>query len=204
MRIKQTAWKNSVGVRVLLVWQRDCHHIKIARVLNKTETCTIYTCQREEEAGRQRRPDTENFHSRVGAAWCEVQELPLHVRLNFVKWHVRRVHMTEALNVVLGSARWVICIQERLWNVEALKKTDPCDPGQEKKRKKPKCWSGTATRKIVNSDITRLFFCSNIWQWILMVPRAMLLHNETLIHTTAENGLSSRGGCTEEQTYGTD
>lgn len=122
MRIKQTAWKNSVGVRVLLVWQRDCHHIKIARVLNKTETCTIYTCQREEEAGRQRRPDTKNFHSRVGTAWCEVQVLALHVRLNFVKWHVLRVHMTEALNVVLGSARWVICIQERLWNVKALKK----------------------------------------------------------------------------------
>lgn len=47
MRIKQAAWKSSVGVRELLVWQRNCQHIKIAWVLNKTETCTIYTCQRE-------------------------------------------------------------------------------------------------------------------------------------------------------------
>lgn len=49
MRIKQAAWKSSVGVRELLVWQRNCQHIKIARVLNKTETCTIYTCQREKQ-----------------------------------------------------------------------------------------------------------------------------------------------------------
>lgn len=97
MRIKQAAWKSSVGVRVLLVWQRDCHHIKIAWVLNKTETCTIYTCQRERERERQHRPDMGNFHSHISAAWCEVQVLALHVRLNFMKWHLQHVHMTEVL-----------------------------------------------------------------------------------------------------------
>lgn len=139
MRIEQTAWKNSVGVRVLLVWQRDCHHIKIARVLNKTETCTIYTCQREEEAGRQRRPDTENFHSHVGAAWCEVQ----------VFGASRQVEFREVTRTACSHDRGFECCfglgeMSHLYTGAPLKcgsfekNTDPCDPGQGKKEKETK------------------------------------------------------------------
>lgn len=81
MRIKQAAWKSSVGVRELLVWQRNCQHIKIAWVLNKTETCTIYTCQKETEWEREKvciYSDMENFHSHLlwsvrVEAWCQTE-----------------------------------------------------------------------------------------------------------------------------------
>lgn len=83
MRIKQAAWKSSVGVRELSVWQRDCQHFKIARVLNKTETCTIYTCH-----GERKRRVRERVRER---AWHE--EI---VIVKFTAWSSRLYSLCQA------------------------------------------------------------------------------------------------------------